>query len=54
MYLADERRKSFAHFGGYDKKIVEESTKELKAKGLDMSGSENGIFWIDINSDIHW
>lgn len=54
IYLADDRRKSFAHFGGYDRKIVDESVKELKANGYDTSGSDNGIYWVDINSDIHW
>jgi hypothetical protein len=28
IYLADDRRKSFAHFGGYDEKIVKESLEE--------------------------
>lgn len=54
MYLADDRAKSFAHFGGYDQKIVEESVRELEAAGVDTSDSENGIYWMEINSDSHW
>lgn len=54
VYLADDRRRSFAHFGGYDQKIVEESLKEQRDKGIDTSGSSNGIYWVDITSDIHW
>lgn len=54
IYLADDRRKSFAHFGGYDKKIVEESIKELQSRGIDTSDAEEGIYWVDINSDLHW
>lgn len=54
MYLADNTRKSFAHFGGYDQQIVKESLEEMKNKGYDTSGSENGIYWTQINSDVHW
>lgn len=54
IYLADDRRKSFAHFGGFDKKIIEESMKELQAQGVDTSDSEEGIYWVDVNSDVHW
>jgi hypothetical protein len=54
MYLADDRRKSVAHFGGYDPKIVEESLREMKDRGIDTSGSEGGIYWTAINSDVHW
>lgn len=54
IYLADERRKSFAHFGGYDGQIVNESLREREAEGHNTSDSENGVYWTEINSEVHW
>ena len=43
------------HFGGYDKSIVENAIKENKALGLDdVVKAPDGIYWMDINSDVHW
>ena len=39
IYLADDRRKSFAHFGGFDRKIVDEAVKEMESQGIDTSGA---------------
>lgn len=54
MYLTDYRKKSKMHFGGWDENILAESVKENKKLGVDTSKSDNGISWMDINSEIHW
>jgi len=61
MYLTDYRKKSKIyrkkskmHFGGWDETILAESVKENKKLGVDTSKSDNGISWMDINSEIHW
>ena len=50
---------SKAHFGGYDKTIVEQAKTKLdpffkgdKTKVLDKT--EDGIFWLNVHSDDHW
>eukprot|EP00356_Strombidium_inclinatum_P015291 CAMPEP_0170486476 /NCGR_PEP_ID=MMETSP0208-20121228/5488_1 /TAXON_ID=197538 /ORGANISM="Strombidium inclinatum, Strain S3" /LENGTH=83 /DNA_ID=CAMNT_0010760433 /DNA_START=857 /DNA_END=1108 /DNA_ORIENTATION=+ len=49
LYLTDTNADSKIHFGGYDLRIVEEAKKEFGDQG-----TEDGIFWMKINSYDHW
>jgi hypothetical protein len=43
------------HFGGYDKSIVDTAIKEnVKLGKDDFIKAPDGIYWMDINSDVHW
>jgi len=55
LYLTKIPAQSKMHFGGYDKAIVENAIKENRALGLDdVVKAPDGIYWMDINSDVHW
>jgi hypothetical protein len=56
LYFSDENQKSRMVIGGYDE-------GRIKAKGNkrgpeddpnDLSKTDDGIFWMDINSDFYW
>lgn len=50
VYLTTTNQESKIHFGGFDQAIVDKSIRE----NGEVEGSENGIFWMNINSNYHW
>lgn len=49
MFLTDTSQQSRMHFGGYDQTIIDKF-KEYNSG----SSSDDGVYWMKINSDIHW
>jgi len=41
-------------FGGYDQTIIEQSLREAGKDSEKISDTPDGIYWMDINSDVHW
>ena len=55
MYLTKMPAQSKMHFGGYDKSIVDTAIAEnVKLGKDDFIKAPDGIYWMEINSDVHW
>ena len=54
IYLTDTRGQSTMQFGGYDPEIVLDSMKENGKDDASISDAPDGIYWMSINSDVHW
>ena len=54
IYLTDTRGQSTMQFGGYDPEIVLDSMKENGESDAAISDTPDGIYWMQINSDVHW
>ena len=50
LNIQDESKKSDAYFGGYDSSFIEKAG--TKGEGDDKT--EDGIFWMHIQSSDHW
>lgn len=50
LNIQDEKSQSTAYFGGYEKSFIEKAG----TKGAGDDKTEDGIFWMHIQSDDHW
>lgn len=53
-YLEDGDHNSALHIGTWDQSIVDESILEFGSFEKDPEADENGIYWMDVNSQYHW
>lgn len=54
LYLTEYTSQSRMQFGGYDQTIIEQSLREAGKDSEKISDTPDGIYWMDINSDVHW